>query len=344
MNTAHPLHTHLLEQAHANRRINSEWWRALENLSLAELDRPQGAFFGSIWGTWNHLLLADRIWLSRLLNRPFTFNKLSDRLCHTQEEFQREREHTDREWIEAIAAEPDPRRMLAYRNTSGAEFRTPLFQVLQHLFMHQAHHRGQIHQMCDERGIVLPDGGLIGYYRAHPPLPMPPRDEDAGLRSTLMEQARANQWINQEWWKALRGLSLEELDRPQGAFFGSIFGTWNHILLGDRIWLGRITGRPVTFSTLSDRLCGTVAQFLEERARTDQALIDQVAAEPDLMRMLEYRGSQGQPHRTPLYQVFQHMYAHQAHHRGQIHQMCGERGIALPDGGLIAWYRSRQAR
>jgi uncharacterized damage-inducible protein DinB len=340
MNATNPLHSHLLEQAHANRWINAEWWKALNRLSVAEMDRQQGAFFGSIWGTWNHLLLADRIWLSRLLGRPFTFHTLSDRLCHSKAEFEYERSVTDGEWIEAVAADPDPQRVLVYRNSSGAEFRTPLCRVLQHLFMHQAHHRGQIHQMCDERGIALPDGGLIGYYRAHSPLPMPPRDVGVELRALLLEQARANQWINQEWWKALRGLSMADLDRPQGAFFGSIFGTWNHILLGDRIWLGRITGRLVMFNELSDRLCSTVEQFLEERARTDQALIDQAAAEPDLTRMLEYQDNRGQACRTPLRQVFQHLFAHQAHHRGQIHQMCDERGIALPDGGLIGYYRS----
>jgi uncharacterized damage-inducible protein DinB len=158
----------------------------------------------------------------------------------------------------------------------------------------------------------------------------------------MMEQAKANHRINREWWKRLKDLTVGDLDLPQGAFFGSIFATWNHILLGDRIWLGRLTGRPIPFVKLSDRLCNTVEEFLTERDKTDHALLDQVVAEPDVTRLLKYRGNQNQSYETPLHQVFQHMFAHQAHHRGQIHQMCSERKIALPDGGLIGYYRSRQ--
>ncbi len=163
--TADLLKAHLLEQAEANRAINQEWWKALKDVSLEEMDKPRGAFFGSIFGTWNHLLLTDRSWLSRITLRPFQFNKLSDRLCSTKEQFERERALTDQEWIDVIAGLPEVQKVLVYRNTAGNEFQTPLFRVLQHVFAHQAHHRGQIHQMCTERKIALPDGGLIGFYR-----------------------------------------------------------------------------------------------------------------------------------------------------------------------------------
>jgi uncharacterized damage-inducible protein DinB len=159
------------------------------------------------------------------------------------------------------------------------------------------------------------------------------------LKTHLLEQANANRWINQEWWKALSGLSLEELDQPQGAFFGSIFGTWNHILLGDRIWLGRISGQDFLFQKLSDRVCASKERFSAEREKTDLELIECIAGTPDVLRVLSYRGNQSQPYATPLSRIYQHLFAHQAHHRGQIHQMCDERQIALPDGGLIAFYR-----
>lgn len=160
-----PLQAHLLEQAEANRWINQEWWNALAALTVEELDRPQGAFFGSVFGTWNHLLLTDRSWLSRITRRPFAFKTLADRLCHSKEEFSRERAVTDEEFIRVIEGETDITRVLEYRNSRGAEFRTPVHQILQHVFVHQAHHRGQIHQMCDERKVALPDGGLIYFYR-----------------------------------------------------------------------------------------------------------------------------------------------------------------------------------
>ncbi len=38
-------------------------------------------------------------------------------------------------------------------------------------------------------------------------------------------------------------LSDEERKRDRAAFFGSIHRTMNHILVADRIWLGRLAGR-----------------------------------------------------------------------------------------------------
>ena len=163
------------------------------------------------------------------------------------------------------------------------------------------------------------------------------------MKTLLMAQAEANRYINRQWLEALSSLSQAELDRPQGAFFGTIFGTFNHILLGDRIWLGRIQGRPFGFDRLSHRICETMEHFTAERATTDQELIDLVSGENDFERRIDYRDNRGKPDGQPLYQIMAHLFAHQNHHRGHISQMCHERGIAIPDGGYIAYFRSGAA-
>src|SRR5262245_6793058 len=55
--------------------------------------------------------------------------------------------------------------------------------------------------------------------------------------------ARYNRWMNAKVFDAAARLSDEERKRDRGAFFGSIHNVMNHILVGDRIWLGRLTGR-----------------------------------------------------------------------------------------------------
>jgi uncharacterized damage-inducible protein DinB len=164
------------------------------------------------------------------------------------------------------------------------------------------------------------------------------------MKELLLEQAEANRWINRTWLDALSRLTLEELDRPQGGFFGSIFGTWNHLLLGDRIWLSRITERHFAFNKLSDRLCADIGPFRKEREATDAEIVERVAGETDFARDLHYVNTSGKAFHTPLAQVYQHLFAHQHHHRGQISQMCHERGIKIPDGGLIAYYRAGAPR
>src|SRR5438309_5152747 len=52
--------------ARYNRWQNENLYGAADTLSDADRQRQRGAFFGSIHATLNHLLWADRIWMSRL--------------------------------------------------------------------------------------------------------------------------------------------------------------------------------------------------------------------------------------------------------------------------------------
>ncbi len=155
----------LLDQAEANRYLNGLWMQSLLALPFEELDRPSGAFFGSIFGTLNHILLADRVWLSRIGVEPFKFDTLADRIAQDPEEFRAKRVHTDDVLIALVAGEHDFLKEIAYRTSAGEECGQPLYQVLLHVYAHQNHHRGQISQMCHEQAMEIPEGGLLGYFR-----------------------------------------------------------------------------------------------------------------------------------------------------------------------------------
>jgi uncharacterized damage-inducible protein DinB len=51
-----------------------------------------------------------------------------------------------------------------------------------------------------------------------------------------------NRWMNDRLYDCCSKLSDEERKRDVGAFFKSMHGSLNHLLLADRIWLGRFTG------------------------------------------------------------------------------------------------------
>jgi len=55
--------------------------------------------------------------------------------------------------------------------------------------------------------------------------------------------ARYNRWANARLYAAAAVLPDGDYRADRGAFFGSLHGTLNHILVGDRVWLARITGR-----------------------------------------------------------------------------------------------------
>ena len=58
--------------------------------------------------------------------------------------------------------------------------------------------------------------------------------------------ARYNRWMNERFYALLAQMADDERRRERGAFFGSIHGTLNHLLWGDRMWLGRFIDEPCT--------------------------------------------------------------------------------------------------
>jgi uncharacterized damage-inducible protein DinB len=66
------------------------------------------------------------------------------------------------------------------------------------------------------------------------------------IRDYAVGMAAYNSWMNEKIFGCAAELSDNERKRDQGAFFRSIHGTLNHILLADESWLQRFRGQPVT--------------------------------------------------------------------------------------------------
>ena len=81
----------------ANRRL----YEACARLGDAERKKERPAFFGSIHGTLNHVLVGDRIWLARFGGEETPSTGLDAVLYEDFDELRRAREHED-ERIEAF--------------------------------------------------------------------------------------------------------------------------------------------------------------------------------------------------------------------------------------------------
>ncbi len=66
----------------------------------------------------------------------------------------------------------------------------------------------------------------------------------------LALQARYNQWMNDKLYQAAARLPEAVLQQDRGAFFGSLFGTLNHIVVADTLWLQRFGQHPANFAAL----------------------------------------------------------------------------------------------
>lgn len=154
-----------------------------------------------------------------------------------------------------------------------------------------------------------------------------------------ISMARYNAWQNKQLKAAFAELSEKELGRTRKAFFGSILGTANHILWGDRIWMARFTGGTPPKGGIADSVDLTPSglEWNTARFRTDGDILTWA----ERLRALDltgdlswHSGALGKSVARPMAICVVHMFNHQTHHRGQIHTMLTAAGVREPVSDL----------
>ncbi len=147
--------------ARYNRWMNDKLYGVAATLSDEARKRDRGAFFKSIHGTFNHLLLADRVWLARLMSVPIpdghfgpgNIRALDQELYTDFDELRRERTITDDEisaWVAGLTAERLAGPLVYVR--FGERLELPFWWGAGQIFNHQTHHRGQITTLLMQEG------------------------------------------------------------------------------------------------------------------------------------------------------------------------------------------------
>ncbi|MGH8706421.1 MAG: DinB family protein [Burkholderiales bacterium] len=168
------------------------------------------------------------------------------------------------------------------------------------------------------------------------------------LLAYAQTMAAYNRWMNARLYECCARLSDEERKRDAGAFFKSIHGTLNHLLLGDRIWLGRFVGKPFVVQSLDQELYADFGELRAERVKTDAAIDEWLSSlsESDFEADLSYTSVVNpQPRRYPLWFAVTHFFNHQTHHRGQLTTLLSQRGMDPGVTDLIwlpEWQRMTQ--
>src|SRR5690606_33206663 len=148
-----------------NRWMNERLYAVCAEMSDAERKRDRQAYFRSIHGTLNHLLLADKVWLGRFQQEAFNVTRLDAELHAGFAELRNERETTDSR-IEAWAASLTEEALagqLRYTSIVNPEPRVyDLWVAVTHFFNHQTHHRGQLTTLLTQCGKDYGVTDLIG--------------------------------------------------------------------------------------------------------------------------------------------------------------------------------------
>ena len=142
--------------------------------------------------------------------------------------------------------------------------------------------------------------------------------------------ARYNRWMNDRLYAHCATMPDSERKRDRGAFFGSIHGTLNHLLWGDRMWLGRFGGPPCTHPQFGTDMFASFDVLRTERATTDHAMLDwadQVRADWLAAPLVYTSVVDGKTRRLPAAVAAVHMFNHGTHHRGQLTTLLKQAGI-----------------
>ena len=151
-----------------------------------------------------------------------------------------------------------------------------------------------------------------------------------------------NAWCNERIYDVAAQLSDADYRADRGAFFRSVHGTLNHLLVTDRIWLKRFSGTGEAPNRLDAILFEDLAGLRAARAREDERIVGYIdsLSDADLAGRIRYKTITNPAEiEQPLAPALVHFFNHQTHHRGQIHCLLTGFGLEAPSLDLILFQR-----
>jgi uncharacterized damage-inducible protein DinB len=149
---------HFQTLARYNRIANQRLYSKVAELDDAEYRKQRAGSFGSIHGLLNHILLGDRIWMSRFEGGGESTPALNTVLFDDFVALRSAREEQDAA-IESFFGRMDEAfldRLFGYVNNAGKHYVEQAGVAIAHFFNHQTHHRGQVHVMLSQTGVQPP--------------------------------------------------------------------------------------------------------------------------------------------------------------------------------------------
>ena len=154
--------------------------------------------------------------------------------------------------------------------------------------------------------------------------------------------ARYNAWANHRLYDAAASLTDDQYRADRGAFFGSVHGTLNHLLVTDRLWMFRFTGQGSTVNQLDAILYDDLVSLHAARQVEDTRIIsyiDGLDAEALAGTVRYSRASTPERFEQDLEPALDHLFNHQTHHRGQIHAILTGLASSAPSLDLLVFQR-----
>ena len=159
-----------------------------------------------------------------------------------------------------------------------------------------------------------------------------------------------NAWMNAKLYDAARRLPDEVRVADRKAFFGSIVGTLNHLVVGDTLWLKRFATHPAPYpaldavrglahpTRLDEVLFSDFEALAARRKLLDGVIVEwtRSIADGDLGQVLSFTSMTGVAARKDFFSLLMNFFNHQTHHRGQVTTLLSQAGIDVGVTDLLA--------
>jgi uncharacterized damage-inducible protein DinB len=164
------------------------------------------------------------------------------------------------------------------------------------------------------------------------------------MKSRYQTFAGYNRWCNERLYEAAAKVPDAEYRKDRGAFFKSLHGTLNHLLVGDRIWTHRFTGAFEMPPSLDAILYDDFMALRATRQSEDVKIVRYIdrLSEADFLGTIRYTTFvRPQTIEQPLAPALDHFFNHQTHQRGQAHVLLSSilGNDATPSFDLIIYQR-----
>lgn len=154
----------------------------------------------------------------------------------------------------------------------------------------------------------------------------------------MVLQAENNRWANRRLLAACAALPAEELTKKRPSFFGTILAALNHILIVDWYYIdalkqaGRAAEIREAYRDGAPDPFENIAALADAQNKSDGDLIAfcESLEELDLARQVDTLREGGVIWKERIGDLLLHLFQHQIHHRGQVHDMLSATAVAPP--------------
>jgi uncharacterized damage-inducible protein DinB len=164
------------------------------------------------------------------------------------------------------------------------------------------------------------------------------------MKELLAQYAEYNIWANNRIIDVLLKLEHGSLDQEIPSSFSSLRATVYHTWGAENIWLQRLQLVEYPAWVATD-FAGTFAEACADWQRVSGAIkqfVDKQYDDKALTHVLQYYDLKKNSHKTPVFQVLQHVFNHSTYHRGQLVTMLRQAGQAdIPSTDFIAFARKK---